>query len=265
MPPQPRIVIEPPDVENTILSSTYQASSPARFSTDDDKFIMYGGGPSFIIQCKNVSKLRPFSSDRVSLFVLSSNLVIWSHRDGLGIEIPYQLIYLHALDKNSLYLQVKNDSVLSDTLNEILEIRLAESGDKGDENELFTKVNGSAEAIYGAMTTCSAMHFDSEEEEDSKNATDMMDLEQAHLPTIEVPESWLNGDTSNVEERPLKNDGHADDLDGDVDEAPPEEGVVAAMSVDVGYAPIAGSKRTEQDDDIVVKEPLGFSKRNRKE
>lgn len=256
MPLQPRVVNEQPNIENTLFYSTYQASSPARFSTDDDKFIMYGGGPSYIIQCKNVPKLRPLSSDRVSLFVLSSHFIIWSNKDNLGVEIPYKLIFLHALDKNSLYLQVQNSPVLGDSLDEILEISLIESSDNGNANELFTKVNGNAETIYHAMSTCSAMHYDSEGEEEDE----MMDHNhEAHFPTMEIPENWLSGEASHIQVRLFKNDGHADDLDEEEDEEL-EEGIVAGMSVDVGYAQIAGSKRIDQDDDLVYS-----SKRNRKQ
>lgn len=261
MPPQPRVINEQPNIENTILSSTYQASSPARFSTDDDKFVMFGGGPSYAVHCKNAPKLRPFSTDRVSLFVLSSHFIIWSNDDNLGIEIPYQLIYLHALDKNSLYLQVQNSPLMSNSLEDILEISLVEIQGQGIGNELFTKINGGAEAIYQAMSTCSAMHFDSDEEEDA----DMMgDNHESHLPAMEVPHSWVQGETSEIQERLFKNDGHADDLDEEEDEGT-EEGVVAGMSVDVGHAQIAGSKRIEEDEVSASNDPIHSTKRNRKQ
>ncbi|KAI5956650.1 LOT5 [Candida margitis] len=246
MPPQQRVIHEQPDIENTILYSTYQASSPARFSTDDDKFIMYGGGPSYTIQFRNTGKLRPFSTDRVSLFVLSSHFIVWSNEDNLGIEIPYQLIYLHALDKNSLYLQVQNSPVLSDSSDDVCEIRLVENNDHGNTNVLFTKVNGEAEVVYQAMSTCSAMHFDSDDSDDDET---MAVNHEAHLPTMEIPENWLSGEASaNIQEKHFKNDGYADDLDDENSDEGPDHGVVAGMSVDVGYASIAGSKRTEQDD-----------------
>ncbi|KAI5966625.1 LOT5 [Candida theae] len=267
--PKPRLVSDQPNIENTILYSAYQASSPAKFSTDADKFVMYGGGSSYTMHCRNASKLRPFSSDHVSLFVLSSHFVIWSNKDNAGVEIPYQLIYLHALDKNSLYLQVQNSQLLSNSPDGVLEISLVESNDNHVRgNELFAQVGGNAETIYQAMSTCSAMHFDSEEEEEEEEEDKDYTMDygnEPQLPTMEVPSSWLNEEMSKIQEIQFKNDGNADDLDEEGDETL-EEGVVAGMSVDVGYAQIAGSKRFEQEDqEVVDDDSISSIKRNRKQ
>ncbi|KAI5955615.1 LOT5 [Candida jiufengensis] len=238
MPPPIKYINEEPNIENTILYQTYQSSSPERFSVDNDKFIMYEGG-SYSLTFKNSQQHLPkLNSNQVSIYVLSSCFIIWSNDDNIGIEIPYQLIYLHALNKNSLYLQVQNISLLPD---DILEIQLSPR-ESSSNNELFHKVNGSPESIYQAMSKCSAMHYDSENEEQNHIDEETADGE---LPTLEIPEHWL-------QEVHFKNEGNADDLDEDIEQNENNnDEIIAGMNVDIGYSQIAGNKRNDNEYDIV--------------
>ncbi|CAK9438829.1 uncharacterized protein LODBEIA_P30530 [Lodderomyces beijingensis] len=260
MSPSPRLVYEEPNVENTILYFTYQASSPAKFSpSEDDKFIMHGGSPSYTLKIhNNRGLLRDFSSDQVSLFVLSSSLLIWSNLDGLGLELPYQSIYLHALENRTLYLQVQNCKELGslDSDADSVEIRLVEDEQVlGNTNPLLQRISGGASAIYEAMTVCSAMHADSEEDEEEL-------LQDAHpggsgsnsgLKAIEIPGSWLS-DGEFGPETLLNINGQADDLGDHEDDG----GSVAGMSVNIGISSVLGVKRSGEADGGLIQ-----SKRNR--
>ncbi|KAI5961245.1 LOT5 [Candida pseudojiufengensis] len=225
MPPPIKYINEEPNIENTILYHAYQASSPAKFSADDDKYIIYEGG-SFRLEVKNrpLEFIPKFTSDQVNIYVLSSCFIIWSTKDSLGLEIPYQLIYLHALDKNSLYLQIQ---ILPDDVFEVILHPTVEP-----KNELLKEVTGNAESVYQAMSKCSAMHYDSDNEENHVQ-------EEDELPSLEIPSQW-------IEERHYKNEGNADDLD-ELDDTNQSDEIIAGMSVDVGYAQIAGNKRNEHD------------------
>lgn len=50
MKPNPKLIFEQPNIENTIPLSVYQASSPEKFSIeDDDKLVMHAGGSGYKI------------------------------------------------------------------------------------------------------------------------------------------------------------------------------------------------------------------------
>ncbi|KAI3404654.2 hypothetical protein KGF56_002550 [Candida oxycetoniae] len=236
MAPPIRLIYVQPDIENTILYYTYQASNPEKFAArDDDKFIIYGGSASYILRIVNSDQetLRCFSSNYVSIFVLSSSFIIWSNTDNLGVEVPYQLIYLHALDNDfSLYLQVENCDILSSSssvsVEGIVELKLTESVNNGNTNRLFESLSGKASAIYQAMTICSAMHSDSSSEnenEDEDENEDNLGLSK-NPPAIEIPLNWLNnsGDDSGTV---IGNNGDADDLDEDNNDTTTDDNLVA--------------------------------------
>ncbi|WLF77607.1 low temperature responsive protein [Lodderomyces elongisporus] len=229
MSPSIKLIHEQPNVENTILYHAYRASSPARFSSgDDDKFIMYGGSGS----CSIISgTLRNFTSDQCSIFVLSSCFIIWSETDGLGFEIPYQSIYLHALDDTGmLYLQIENNRLHESDENTV-ELRLLPNQEDSSSlsNPLFREMNGGALDIYHAMNTCSAMHPDPDDENEEEE-------EHSELP-LAIPSNWL-------EKEFIANSGQADDLnDYEIRDGH------AGMSVGIGYGPIAGIKRDAGGDE----------------
>lgn len=259
MPATPRIVKECPSVENTVLVDSYQSQYPARYSLEDnDKHVLHAGGEDYGISV-DFSRVNFMDANAqlvlespVALFVLNSTFVIWAKSKNLGLEIPYTLIALHAIKDVEgvpvLYLQLipcllfttSGDSEYVETLDLLIREgngtehgayeTHAEVATKHKSAQSFLLKNYSIEEIYDALSTCSALHFDSENESDG----------------YESPSSWITKDTGSQLEIPAHwvNSGDADDLGMD---AELEEDGEAGMNIDVGETPAIGVRRRNSD------------------
>lgn len=225
-------------MENTIPIQEYQASSPERFSLhDDDKLVLYGGGSNCSVKFlandpSHTLKVSPLLQhvdlSAVTLYILNTSFIMWFA--GVGIELSYQSIVLHALKgERVLHLQVVSSDLIGavpDSDSEFtssVEIEI-ECNDLKEVNPLFANHESTVENMYIAMNKCSALHFDSDEE--SKD--DM------------VPLLWINQDMK------FGSTGNADDLEAEDFE---ENEFVAGMHVDVGYGSVAGSVRKRDGGD----------------
>lgn len=250
MPARP--VYEAPSVENTILASLFWASSPERFSLEDDKLVLYAGASGYQLlvldndptrEVRVGSSIEGVVSDvSLQLYVLNSSFLVWSATSQQGIEIPYQLLVLHAIKETDggqvLYLQV----ILGDAL--VSERRGGLENGSAEEDEVSTvevvlsyggreissellRANSSLQELYDAMSTCLALNFDEEQDEQDENGADEPAL----------PVSWMRDEV-------FDNVGDADDL------APSEGngGAYAGMDVDIGFGPVAGVRRREDTD-----------------
>lgn len=238
-------------MENTIPLAAYRAQYPARFSLlDDDKYVLHGGGTHYKVEVVQVSPpqtleldptIRNLSGSSASVYVLNQCLVIWMNDENIGIEIPYTLVALHALktveQRPILYLQLLSCEVFrsfsqSDHFTNTVELVLYEDGQSG-KLELF-KDNSSIQQLYNALSTCSALHFDSDSDSDGDSepfgqwfTADNLQ----HQPQLEIPAGWINS-------------GDADDLeDFHLMEADEEEEEEAGMNVTVVSGQIAGVAR----------------------
>lgn len=251
-----RIITEAPNIENTIPVSLYQASSPEKYSLEeDDKFVLYGGGTNFYINILNNDPTHELTIDpqiapiqHASLFVLNTSFIIWLEQLHRGLDIGYPSIILHALqqldNQPALYLQLVSNDLLNSIPNgpseftSSVEIVITAAGDS-QENPLFCQQPASSlEKIYHAMSQCSSFHVDSE---DSDSGPEF-------APS--VPGHWLENGMEPGQDVDdghwIQNNGHADDLqmdDGD------SEGPESGMNVDVGFAQIVGNIRRRDDED----------------
>ncbi|KAK6456162.1 low temperature responsive protein [Scheffersomyces xylosifermentans] len=283
MGPKPKIIQEQPNVENTIPVSLYQASSPEKFSLeDDDKFVIYGGGISYSMnilqndptrQLALVPELQEVDYSNVSLFVLNTSFIIWFNSAKIGLELPYQSIILHALHTLSsesgsplLYLQIVSNEYIRSIPTEpteyvsSVEIQISENEkyNNGNGNQLFANnPNTSIESVYEALSKCSTFHLDSDSEEEEGSQFFGFGQQQEQLPALQIPSNWISNGNSedndiehDLEEPVIKNAGDADDLEFDDGEESSEqdENHVAGMNVDVGFASIAGTIRKRDED-----------------
>lgn len=259
----PRIVFEQPSLENTIPVGKYQSSSPEAFSLEDDNLILYAGGPSYSFQIlQNDPNQKVVTTpvelahvaQLVSLYVLNTHFLIWFNGLSIGIEFPYQSISLHALQDDNLCLQVISNDILKvlrvneeadsgandyDLTVELI-LRTEELKSEVGVSTLFTRFGlfSTVQEIYGAMSKCSAQHFDLDEEEEDESGNNpgqggWYTASNGNDADIEIPDSWVNH-------------GDADDL-GDSDQ-PVIEGD-AGMDVDIGYGSIAGTVRKNEIDE----------------
>lgn len=254
-----RIITEAPNIENTIPASLYQASSPEKFSLEeDDKFVLYGGGTNYHINILNNDPTHELRIDpqvaqiqhssTASLFVLNTSFIIWLEQLHRGLDIGYPSIILHALqqldNQPALYLQLVSNDVVASIPNgpseftSSVEVVITAVGDP-QENPLFSHQRASTlEEIYHAMSQCSSFHVDSDDSDS--------DLD---LGAPSVPGHWLEQGRANDDGHWIQNSGHADDLqmdDGD------SEGPESGMNVDVGFAQIVGNIRRRDDEDHEV-------------
>lgn len=266
MPGTPKLVYECPSIENTVLVDSYQALYPARYSLeDDDKHVLHAGGKGYQVSLdmSRVSyidaKLVQVFGSSVTLFVLNSTFVIWSESEAVGLELPYQLIAVHALkdidDVLALYLQIIPCSLFSTNGHseyvETLEVLITEGpslrefqGEPVQPNHdpdtsnlpnkkfmdyLFPQTY-SMQGLYNALSTCSALHYDSDSDSDGFNS----------------PSSWITKDTASQLEVPSHwiNSGVADDLGMD---AQGEEEGDAGMNIDLGETAVIGLRRRNSD------------------
>lgn len=278
MSPSPRLIFEQPNIENTIPLAVYQASSPEKFSIeDDDKFVLHAGGAEYKLSILNndptstiniSSEIEGIQDGTISLFVLNTSFIIWIDSLEKGLELPYQCISLSALqelnDTQVLYLQIlSNDyihSISSEPSENVLTVELVVSkalGTGGRTNPLFKNTISDIHGTYDALSTCSAFHFDSASDEESyNNGNELFSMGEYGAssdmaPSLEIPSSWI-GDEG-LEGAAFKNVGDADDLEIDDDEiqkANDNGAPVAGMNVDVGFASILGSTRKRGEDEM---------------
>lgn len=270
MSPEPRFIHEQPNSENTIPVDLYRASSPEKFSLeDDDKFVLYGGGANYGLsfiqnpqqELKVANEFSQLSYDNISVFILNTGVIIWFNQNNIGLELPYQTISLHAVkpptneDVCKLYLQILSNKLISSIPKmesqfiTTTEIEITENS-QGNTHPLF-KLQSNIEQLYTAMSTCAQFHLDSDsDEEDNINS---FASEADQTPALEIPSGWLtNGDAE--EDFILPNTGNADDLEFDENHSHDPSDNVAGMYVDVGYASIAGSiRKRENDVETIVK------------
>lgn len=253
-------------MENTVLVDSYKSLYPARYSLEDnDKHVLHAGGEDYQVSfdsCRT-SYIDPvilnIFNSYVTLFVLNSTFLIWSPSQGVGLELPYTLIALHALKdvegSLALYLQIIPCSLFTtmgdDEMVETLDLLIREgfqseesqnessSYPQGSENikksiknysgSLFSK-KYSMQSLYDALSTCSALHYDSESENEGFNSPSSWITEPSGSQ-LEVPSHWINsGDADD-----LGNDAHIDH-DGE-----------AGMNIDVGETAVIGVRRKNSD------------------
>lgn len=244
---------EPPNTENTIHVGLYRQSSPERFSCpDDDKFVLHACASNLELSLvAGTNAAAVFGSPdfllRLAVFVLNTNVLLWSEARGIGVSIPYQCISIHGMQDGNLYMQLSENLIFNKSNNEPAEIcfktmspnALSESHASGETS--LMGINSSLPQIYEAIAQCSAAHLDSDFEIDDGIEEDYNDKAELGLDfDPEIPAQWLDG---NDHETVMSMHGNADDLDGD------ETGILsghegeAGMDVDVGHASIAGSVR----------------------
>lgn len=247
---QPRLVSECPNVENTILLAHFRAQYPARYSLpDDDKFVLHAGGSNYkvdIVQAdpEQVVHVHPalqaLTLSAVSLFVLNTSLILWVNDANVGVEVPYTLVALHALKEvdgcDVLYLQLLSSDVFRcefslSEYTQSVELVVRELPGDSQHFPVLTE-RYSLLQVYGALSTCSAFHYDS--------ASDSED----ELPQFEEGHQWITADTKNQPQIEIPshwiNAGVADDLGVEAAEDTEEE---AGMNVNLGMGQIAGTVR----------------------
>lgn len=253
---QPRIVDQRPNVENTIPLAAYRAHYPARFSlADDDKLVLYGGGENYRLEIVDNSavqklhldpRLHGLSGGAVSVYVLNHCLVIWINGLNTGIEIPYTLVALHALKEINgvtiLYLQLLSSDVLRceatvpTEYTQTVELVIHQEPQPTETAPLpLLAQNDNISDLYNALSTCSALHYDSDSS-DAENEQDpfgpghqWITAESGDQPALEMPTGWLNV-------------GDADDLEAE-EASDPGSGGEAGMNVTVVSGQIAGVAR----------------------
>lgn len=253
-------------MENTVLVDSYKSLYPARYSLeDDDKHVLHAGGEGYHVSFDSTRVtfmdpviLKIFNSC-VTLFVLNSTFLIWSPSLGVGLELPYTLIAIHALKDSegspALYLQIipcslfstSGDGEMIDTLDLLIydEIQFNENQEastrdsvgstnanetnKNQKESLFSK-KYSMQGLYDALSTCSALHYDSESDSEGFNSPSSW-ITEASGSQIEVPSHWINS-------------GDADDLGNDAHIVHDGE---AGMNIDVGETTVIGVRRKNSD------------------
>jgi hypothetical protein len=242
---QPRVVFEPPNVENTIPVQKYRSSSPETFSLAEDNMVLYGGGDGFTMEvlrndpARRVELVGEIAEGPCSVYVLNTCLLIWFRDRGSGVELPYQCISLHALQDDHLYLQVAANTFMRVIATDgrpaeenYVELMLRRCDEPAAQSPLF-EGSSSALQLFEAMSKCSAFHLDDDSDDDQPRGAASnggWHTGDTTAPNVEVPAAWLNR-------------GDADDLD---DGLVPEGG--AGMDVDVGYGPLAGTVRKSSED-----------------
>lgn len=244
------IVNEPPNAENTIHVGIYRQSSPERFSCpDDDKFVLYAGASDLELDLIAETSILPeigtielFSC--LTVYVLNTNVLLWSKTRGIGVSIPYQCISIHGLQDGNLYMQLSENPIFQKPNSEPAEICFsvnpahASSKSHAPVDTSLLGVSSSLSQLYEAIAQCSATHLDSDLEDDE-------DCDGELEYDLAVPAQWLDG---HDHETVVSMHGNADDLDGDDTRMISVNDGEAGMDVDVGHASIAGSIRKLGED-----------------
>lgn len=178
----------------------------------------------------------PIENVKSDVYVTSSDLLIWFPELSSGLNIPYQCVTLHAIKRdtnpNCMYLQLQSDTGNDDTFVEAF-VALE------DANLL--------NQFYEALSACSSLHPDPEDEEDETMGAIGIDgssgdnNNNSQQPTFGGP--WFTAEN-------LQN-GQADDIEIDlVDNGNGYDGEMAGVEVEVEL-PTAqvGQRRTRDDND----------------
>ncbi|KAG7661400.1 LOT5 [[Candida] subhashii] len=280
MSPKSRIVYEKPNVENTLPFKIYQTTSPEKFSLeDDDKFVIYSGGPNYQISKSDNAEVEFNWDQNVSLFVLNTTIIIWFNLLKFGWEIPYTSIILSGVKGDKLFLQIVCDDIVKsafiheDYIASVdLEISISEDDRISERNggsELFKYVEGDIGSLYEGIAKCSALQYDSEQDMEEQQEIaegqgffwgNSTNGHEQQLPALEIPSDWTVQEPRNKSIVEIPNVGDADDLD-DIELHDDEEEIEstealpgtngineAGMYVDVGYASIAGAIRKREEE-----------------
>ncbi|KAI1768078.1 hypothetical protein GGR53DRAFT_462831 [Hypoxylon sp. FL1150] len=137
---------------------------------------------------------RHLREEKVEAFVASNKLILFSHKTGTGIEIPYPAITLHAI-KNFSHVE-KPEDASSRFIGVYMQIEFTSSG--GDDDESFDPIeltlipykaeqsstenpvidplnSERASALFNQISACSNLHPDPHEEEDEEEDEDNFD------------------------------------------------------------------------------------------
>lgn len=205
------------------------------------------------VSVKIDDEIMPFTQHPIAVFVLNSLFILWCNKLNKGIEFPYQTIVIHALQPgDKLYLQISDNNLFHVTNNQhnsfqvTCEVELipmsSETNDiiYPDNLQILCRVNNSVESIYQAMSKCSALHFDSDSEDQFDSGNSITASNQEFQ--MDIPDNWITKESIVA----INNTGNADDLE-DLENSNELEDE-AGMNVDVGYGPIAGTIRKRESE-----------------
>lgn len=252
---RPKVVLEEPNIEDTLTSAEFYARSNETLPTDGDKFVLFGGGPDFQVKILRTGtdcnvrvseQLKSIESSRVTLYVLNTWFLLWIEASNLGLQIPYQCLYMHAIqqeaNEDSLYLQILSSEYISCSSNSTecqlssveLAIRQLPSSGDAHRKPLFRFIKDiSIYSTFSSLSLCSDMHENSASDE-----SDDLDLE------------GMKGAQLQMNYEPLyQNTGEADDLDSNIPgfesfENPALPG--ASMNVDIPYLSLGLRRKADQ-------------------
>ncbi|KAI0169560.1 regulator of volume decrease after cellular swelling-domain-containing protein [Hypoxylon sp. FL1284] len=168
------------------LVSTEQRDGLFFLTKDTDN--SHSTSPPECFALENLGK--DLHEERVEAFVASSKLILFSHKSGTGIEIPYPAITLHAV-KNFSHIERPDDASYK-FIGVYMQIEFSGSGGDDDESsdpieltlipcKAFSGEQSSAQtravdplnserttALFNQISACSNLHPDPHEEEDEE-------------------------------------------------------------------------------------------------
>lgn len=233
-----------PSIENVDPYQKYQRSTPSAFSLQENP-ILYGGGRRWKLLLNRPFLLPNGTNFNVDVFTLNTSIIIWFLDENVGLEIPYQAVVLHALEKSAtnqsvLYVQFSGQLQQEE---ELLEGHFTpDASYVGSEHEdlFLPEYFGAnylrstlAESTFSALSKCSAFHCDPETDEENEAIG---------------TEGSLDVGGENCEEMLIGNRGQADDIDECAG-----EGLVGVAGVEVDIAgPGNGIKRGIDGNDRII-------------
>ncbi|CAN6603843.1 hypothetical protein TRVA0_002S03268 [Trichomonascus vanleenenianus] len=212
-----RLTEAPNDAEFVSLEE-HQSSTPATFGLEENPVLYHKSLSAQVSTSSALADVIPATeNERADFYVTSSDLQVWLPEKGVGAIIPYPCITLHAIQRNPtemLYLQI-------------------DYGDDGILEWLVVPRDiGTLQLFYDRLSDCAALHPDFEENEDGQMQMDALDSEP---PAAMGP--WITAE----------NVGEADDI-GDTEMGDEEDGISAAVEVEIGgIGARAGMRRTRDD------------------
>lgn len=202
----PYLVREPPNAENTVRVSDRPDYLFGWSSIYE--YELFGGGTNYTVEVVQVPPqsveldrhIQNLSGSPVSIYVLRQFLVIWMHRECIGINIPYPLVALHAVKevdhRPMLYLQLLScelfRSVGPQSDEDIPTVELVIYQEGNGRNLMLLKDDCSIQELYDAMSTCSGFHVDKGPEIDYDDRKDSYQMNRKMFPPFETPSEWLN-------------------------------------------------------------------------
>ncbi|CDK28878.1 unnamed protein product [Kuraishia capsulata CBS 1993] len=276
-----------PSVEDTEPFSSYQASAPAAFAADD-KRILYTGVPDLRLSfdaplinglinlpfpvSQNINgvfvpsedyaqlglSVEPLSPTRArcsiscDIYVMNTNLVMWFPSTGFGLDILYQSIVLHALnrvseDEYSIYMQLERGGVIplvSDDESSVeIFLKAPANVTSTHSNRLlpqFTSREHVMLQIFNSIGHCSSTHLDSDSDSE-------MDGQVQQSAFGDVPEDYA--DEEELSGAVLFSQGDADDLgDGSMAD---ETSFEAGMMLDARESGRGVVRGRDEDDGVL--------------